>query len=59
MDRIVKAALPEAWLDDLGSKQIVIRGRGGVGKAREGRFVHAMSWRLVKRPPGEAIAMSW
>lgn len=32
MDRIVKAALPETWLDDLGFKQIVIRGRGGVGK---------------------------
>jgi hypothetical protein len=32
MDRIVKAALPETWLDDFGRKQIVIRGRGGVGK---------------------------
>ncbi|HEX2256319.1 MAG TPA: DNA/RNA helicase domain-containing protein, partial [Afifellaceae bacterium] len=32
MDRIVKAALPENWLDDLGRRQIVIRGRGGVGK---------------------------
>ncbi len=32
MDRIVKAALPDMWLDDLGKKQIVIRGRGGVGK---------------------------
>ncbi|MBP3124754.1 AAA family ATPase [Thalassospira sp. ER-Se-21-Dark] len=32
MDRIVKAALPEAWLDDLMRKQIVFRGRGGVGK---------------------------
>jgi GTPase SAR1 family protein len=32
MDRIVKAALPETWLDDLGERQIVVRGRGGVGK---------------------------
>lgn len=32
MDRIVKAALADAWLDDLGRKQVVIRGRGGVGK---------------------------
>lgn len=32
MDRIVKTALPEAWLNDLGRKQIIIRGRGGVGK---------------------------
>lgn len=32
MDRIVKAALPEAWLDDLTNRQIVVRGRGGVGK---------------------------
>lgn len=32
MDRIVKSALPDSWLDDLTKKQIVIRGRGGVGK---------------------------
>lgn len=32
MDRIVKAALADTWLEDLGKKQIVIRGRGGVGK---------------------------
>ncbi len=32
MDRIVKAALPDTWLDDLGRKQILIKGRGGVGK---------------------------
>lgn len=32
MDRIVKSALPDTWLEELGRKQIVIRGRGGVGK---------------------------
>jgi hypothetical protein len=32
MDRIAKAAVPESWLDDLGRKQVIIRGRGGVGK---------------------------
>lgn len=32
MDRIIKAALPQDWLEDLGNRQIVIRGRGGVGK---------------------------
>jgi len=32
MDRIAKTALPTDWLDDLGNRQIVIRGRGGVGK---------------------------
>ncbi|MCC5973028.1 MAG: AAA family ATPase [Rubellimicrobium sp.] len=32
MDRVVKSALPVEWLDDLTKKQIVIRGRGGVGK---------------------------
>jgi len=32
MDRIVKSALPDTWLDDLTKKQILIRGRGGVGK---------------------------
>lgn len=32
MDRIVKTSLPEAWLDDLGKRQVIVRGRGGVGK---------------------------
>lgn len=32
MDRIVKSALPEAWLEDLGQRQVLLRGRGGVGK---------------------------
>jgi GTPase SAR1 family protein len=32
MDRIVKSALPDEWLEDLTNKQIVLRGRGGVGK---------------------------
>jgi hypothetical protein len=32
MDRIAKAAIPENWLEELGHKQIIIRGRGGVGK---------------------------
>ncbi|MBA4226227.1 MAG: RNA helicase [Hyphomonas sp.] len=32
MDRIAKAALPVGWLDDIGRKQVLVRGRGGVGK---------------------------
>ena len=32
MDRIAKSALPEAWLEDLGQRQVLLRGRGGVGK---------------------------
>ncbi len=32
MDRIVRSAVPDTWLDDLGNKQVMIRGRGGVGK---------------------------
>lgn len=32
MDRIVKSAVPEAWLDEVGRNQVLIRGRGGVGK---------------------------
>ena len=32
MDRIVKAALADTWLDDLGKRQVILRGRGGVGK---------------------------
>jgi hypothetical protein len=32
MDMIARRALPDEWLDDLGERQIVLRGRGGVGK---------------------------
>lgn len=32
MDLIAKAALPDAWLEDLGERQILLKGRGGVGK---------------------------
>lgn len=32
MDLIAKTALPDTWLEDLGKRQILLRGRGGVGK---------------------------
>lgn len=32
MDLIAKRSLPDTWLDDLGERQVVLRGRGGVGK---------------------------
>lgn len=32
MDMIAKKSLPDTWLGDLGERQIVLRGRGGVGK---------------------------
>ncbi len=32
MDLIAKTALPDAWLEDLGERQILLKGRGGVGK---------------------------
>ena len=32
MDLIAKRSLPDIWLDDLGERQVILRGRGGVGK---------------------------
>jgi len=32
MDLIAKSALPDAWLEDLGERQVLLKGRGGVGK---------------------------
>ncbi len=32
MDMIAKKSLPDTWLDDLGERQVVVKGRGGVGK---------------------------
>jgi hypothetical protein len=32
MDMIAKRAMSEAWLEDLGERQVILKGRGGVGK---------------------------
>ncbi len=32
MDRIARKALPDQWFEELGEKQIVLRGHGGTGK---------------------------
>jgi len=32
MDLIAKRSLPDTWLDDLAERQVVLHGRGGVGK---------------------------
>ncbi|HZR75123.1 RNA helicase [Bradyrhizobium sp.] len=32
MDMIAKGGMSDAWLDDLGERQVILRGRGGVGK---------------------------
>jgi hypothetical protein len=32
MDRIVQAAVPDEWLELLGQKMLILRGRGGTGK---------------------------
>ncbi len=32
MDLIAKRSVPDEWMDDLGKRQIILRGRGGVGK---------------------------
>lgn len=32
MDMIAKRAMSDAWLDDLGERQVILKGRGGVGK---------------------------
>lgn len=32
MDMIAKKSVPDIWLDDLGERQVVVKGRGGVGK---------------------------
>jgi len=32
MDMIARKSVPDEWIDDLGKRQIILRGRGGVGK---------------------------
>jgi GTPase SAR1 family protein len=56
MDRIVKAALPETWLDDLGRKQIVIRGRGGVGKTV---ILLQMAYRAFDREQMRSLVLTY
>jgi hypothetical protein len=56
MDRIVKTALPETWLDDLGHKQIVIRGRGGVGKTV---ILLQMAYRAFEREQLRSLVLTY
>ena len=56
MDRIAKAALPETWLDDLGRKQIVIRGRGGVGKTV---ILSQMAYRAFDREQLRSLVLTY
>jgi hypothetical protein len=56
MDRIAKAALPETWIDDLGRKQIVIRGRGGVGKTV---ILLQMAYRAFDRERARSLMLTY
>ena len=56
MDRIVKAALPDTWLDDLGRKQIIIRGRGGVGKTV---ILLQMAYRAFDREQVRSLVLTY
>jgi hypothetical protein len=56
MDRIIKAALPETWLDDLGRRQIMIRGRGGVGKTV---ILLQMAYRAFDRDQFRSLVLTY
>lgn len=56
MDRIVKAALADAWLDDLGKKQVIIRGRGGVGKTV---ILLQMAYRAFDRERSRSLLLTY
>lgn len=56
MDRIVKAALPETWLDDLGRNQIIVRGRGGVGKTV---ILLQMAYRAFDREQMRSLVLTY
>ena len=56
MDRIAKAAVPETWLDDLGRKQVIIRGRGGVGKTV---ILLQMAYRAFDRDQVRSLVLTY
>lgn len=56
MDRIVKTALPSDWLDDLGERQIIIRGRGGVGKTV---ILLQMAYRAFDRKGTRSLVLTY
>lgn len=56
MDRIAKSALPENWLDDLAKKQIIIRGRGGVGKTV---ILLQMAYRAYDRAQMRSLVLTY
>jgi hypothetical protein len=56
MDRIVKVALTDSWLDDLGRRQIVIKGRGGVGKTV---ILLQMAYRAFDRDQMRSLVLTY
>src|SRR5262249_12784731 len=51
-----KAALPEAWLEELGHKQIIVRGRGGVGKTV---ILLQMAYRAFDRDRRRSLVLTY
>lgn len=56
MDKIANAQFKEAWLKDLGKRQIVFEGRGGTGKTV---ILLGLAWRLQKRDHARVLLLTY
>ncbi len=56
MDRISKAAVREQWMNMLGEKQVILRGRGGCGKTM---LLLQLAWRLYETQNRRVLILTY
>ena len=56
MDRITRAAVRQDWLDILGDKQLILRGRGGCGKTI---LLLQLAWRLFETQNRRVLVLTY
>lgn len=56
MDRIANAEIHESWIEDLGKKQLIFKGRGGTGKTI---ILLALAWQLQKNKHARVLVLTY
>jgi hypothetical protein len=56
MDRIANAGIQDAWLEELGKRQLVFEGRGGTGKTI---ILLGLAWRIQERQHARVLVLTY
>jgi len=56
MDRIANAVIQDAWLEELGKRQMTFEGRGGTGKTM---ILLGLAWRIQERQRARVLVLTY